>query len=385
MLTYKEFLNEAIKLSQYRDYKKGLDYTVKLLNKEEFGKLVKPQLNQKYDKWFGKEQRIYLPLVSKDIDPIYKEVQNEISKSGYDIDSWKDGLAKKKDSNRTIRIGKLLADNQKLLKDFNERFKGKKPEEEKEYEIVISRHLYDILGQSEDRKWTSCKSLSDGENKHFIISEFEEGLLIAYVIEKGDKNIKNPVARLLIVPYVNANNTKDIFMYVPDRVYGDYVTGFRETVQKWLDDKQGKKIGLYCLSTKNRRIYDDKFPSSINKDTGEESLSDNAEIIQLKMGTIYIIKDTVPIDYSPDYLQRRFHITKDDSYPLSNFIEEILLIPTYDLVQKLLNGEAKQTFIDTAKYLMDNYEDEDKTYYNYYKRMVRLLEKDIWKITYRLG
>lgn len=385
MLSYKQYLSEALKLSQYRN----------------IYKLTTTHYLKKYDNWFGKAKRITLPLSGAESDPTYQEVNNKLSSKGYTISSWKDGIAVKKDSDRVIRIGKLLADDKETLQKFNERFKGKKVSEEKEYEVVISRHSYDIAGMSTDRQWTSCKALTTGENSYFIPSEINDGFLVAYVIEK-DKTIKefimtpkindsndklaNPISRLLIVPYINVNDPSDTFLYVPDRTYGKSVTGFRETVQEWLDKKQGKKSGIYC---KTKTGYDDKFPAKINKDTGEESLQENPSFNLLRLGSIVFYRNTEPLDYSPHRLEK-IVADKKDAYPLATFYEEVYL-DEQAAIQAAIAGEQslKQFFIKTLEDLVERWEDEEEggdrdNYINYYKKILKRVNQGIMKPIFRL-
>jgi hypothetical protein len=374
MLTYKQWLTEAISLSKYR----------------EMFKLVNKDYLKRYEEWFGKDKRITLPLSGAESDPTYQEVNNKISSKGYEISSWKDGLATKKDSKyRVMRIGKLLADDKETLQKFNERFKGKKVSEDKEYEVVISRHAYDLFGQSTDRQWTSCKALTQGENSYYIPSEINDGYLVAYVIEKGDttkEKLADPISRLLIVPYINVNDPDDTFLYVPDRPYGKSVTGFRETVQAWLDKKQGKKSGIYC---KTRTGYDDKYPAKINKDTGEESLQENPEFATLKLGSIPLVSDGGYLDYSPDRI-KRYVVDPKDVYPLSSFIEEVF-IDEYNLKQAAIAGanSLKAHFINTLNYLIGIWEDEEdeeesQRYIKYLNKVKTRIENGTYKISYRL-
>jgi len=460
MKSYKEWLEEALKLSQYRDQYK----------------IFKKHFNKKYDAWFGDAKRIYLPLNGFESDSTYQLVNSKLNSKGYEISSWKDGIAVKKESNRIIRIGKLLADDDSTLKKFNERFKGKNASEEKEYEIVISRHLYDYVSQSTDRQWSSCKNLVDGENKYYIPAEFETDWMIAYVIEKGEEYFKDvhskiskevsdeifnaikktqhrssdviglrgkifdkkefydnitdtrmniikylsdgveegieefkeiidkyekhftvkqvpskeklndPIARLLIVPYFNPNNPEDIFLYVPDRPYGKMVSGFRETVQAWLDKKQGKKTGVYCRTNSG---YDDKYPAKINKDTGEELMHDNPTFNLLTLGYITFFKNGEPTDYSPDNM-KRLVANKDDAYPLSSFMEEVY-IDEASLIEAAIAGvnTLKKYFIDTLEALIDNWENEKEgterdRYLNYYKKLIRMINSGTMAVRFTL-
>ena len=86
--------------------------------------------------------------------------------------------------------------------------------------------------------WDSCKNIEGGCNAHFNPTEIENGALVAYVIEPTDKNIKHPLSRILLVPLMNKNDEDDIVLYA-SQVYGDYVKGFEELVEEWLQEHQG--------------------------------------------------------------------------------------------------------------------------------------------------
>lgn len=349
-MSIQTYIQEAIKLSDYR----------KLVHKniENFEK-------SRYDDWFGgsKIYRVFIPLDFQSQDPIYKEVNRTLKKYGYEIFNWNTGLAKEVSSNKQMRIGKLLQskDETTVLLKFNERFKGKVGASEDEYLVVISRHPYDIAGQSFDRAWSSCKDLQTGSNSKYICPEIEEGALVAYVIKKSDKEspipktvasvsgipnkiidllvsrfswfkewvdeqfirvkqededfgsrsyyavgrlflkkestqerikeedftlynnvlvkgrivekettiskdpVRNPIARNLIVPIISDDDDNDIMLYRIPTIYGQHVTGFAHTVDKWLEEKQGDyDTDDYYVDTD--KIYNNDFSSQIKID-----------------------------------------------------------------------------------------------------------------------
>jgi len=336
---------EAIKLSTYRNamhmpIKKGSNRKViDGANEDIYGrtwwKSISEDYKHRYKEWFDGKWRKFLPI-NKDLSSdLYVEIDDKLSEFDYKIVDWKAGLAQATNSSRQMRIGKLLQSKGEsdLLQKFNERFRGKVADDNTDkYEVVISRHPYDILGQSYDKEWHSCKNLEDGSNRHYLPTEINEGCLVAYVINKKinevgkisdsmkenlffeilglqdaktkitlnwksyfkdeflsifplidikkeypklyeeyglQKNptskdpLKDPIARYLIIPYYNEDNPDDTFLYVSESVYGRHIEGFRETVQQWLDSKQGKKEGIYCLNTK--QIYQDNNDSKISK------------------------------------------------------------------------------------------------------------------------
>jgi len=150
---------------------------------------------------------------------------------------------------------------------------------------------------STDRGWSSCKNLGTktiygkhentvGSNSKYIQDEVFN-LLIAYLIKPEDRNIKNPIARINLVPYLN---NKGQVGYIIDRGGDKYgfsgvlANVFVETAQKWLDSKQGKLLGKYVI---NPFVY---------RDTLEKE---------------YNLKDTLQL---PDWVEESGNIPKDFSY-----------------------------------------------------------------------
>lgn len=239
-------MTEKIELSKYR----------------EIYQQIGEEYKERYEDWFDGKWRITLPLSGAVSDPVYQEINSQLSKLDYEIASWKDGLAKSKKSNRTQRIGRLLSNigNQELLKKFNERHKGKVAYEgdEENLVVVISRHPYDIAGMSYDRSWDSCKHLETGSNKHFIPTEIDAGCLVAYATTTDDTNLQNPISRLLIIPLFNEEDETDTVLYVGDKFYGKSLSTFKQVVEEWLESKQGEvDITQYCFDT--AKVYDDDY------------------------------------------------------------------------------------------------------------------------------
>jgi len=228
---------EAIKLSKARKYVKDWD---------------KDRLKD----WFGGKYRVYIDLekgkaASEDLESeLEQEVKKSLHNTDFEVKDFKKGMAFDKKNKREVKLGKVLS---KIDKNLLQKFANDPNREASKISepiVVISRHPYDIAGQSSDRGWTSCKDLSGGENKRYI--KAETGLaLIAYLIYKDDKNINKPIARILISQF--SNKEKDI-VYVPQFItYGSagvWERAFKDTIQKWLDEKQGKKSGHLKLTPK---------------------------------------------------------------------------------------------------------------------------------------
>ena len=238
MKSFKEFLTEKLKPSQYRDIFKKIDADYKT----------------RYKDWFDGKWRIYLNIGQAKQDQgsdlvAPKQIQDLVQSQGYKVDDYKKGIAVAADGKRIIKIGKLIQkaakdkpedeNIKKVQKDFEQRLSGKEAKSSEGNLVVVSRHPYDIAGQSTDRGWTSCKRLGDGINAYYIPSEIDSGYLVAYEIDNKDLNIRSPKGRILIVPYVNENDPKENFLLPmkPD-TYGAFSKEAFETVKKWLDIKQ---------------------------------------------------------------------------------------------------------------------------------------------------
>ena len=217
------------------------EFLIEALTPEQIAKLYK-DLGSEYDanihdNVFKGKSRIYAPLEaqssnsSEKISSTQKELQNVISNLGYEIDDYKHGLAKKSsDPSKKIKIGKLIKDKELLNKFANDPIRAA-TRQASPLEVVFSRDPIDIAGMSTDRGWVSCMDLDDGPtvNNKYIPADIKNGAIIAYLIRENDKNIDNPLARILIKPYYYKNH----MVLFPDNVYGTNVAGFREVVDKF--------------------------------------------------------------------------------------------------------------------------------------------------------
>ena len=256
-------INEALPLNYAKQITKSVDWKAR------------------HDEWFGGKPRVYVPLVQKLSDEenvasgIELMIKDILEQNGYELIDYQNARAKKKgdDRGQEVKLGKLLQRfNKELLAQFEKDPKRfAKGQADKQPLVVISRHPYDIAGMTQDRKWwnTSCKDLGIknvyGEGTHegayarYIKHEVAQ-LLIAYLIKPDDKNIKNPIARVILVPY--ANRKGEIAYVVAKRVYGSSGSlekVFIDTVEKWLLEKQGRKTGKFNI---NPKVYNDNMPGS---------------------------------------------------------------------------------------------------------------------------
>jgi len=238
-------MNEALKIC---DYKKWVKYVDELIysSYDEFFKYFKD-----HDK---KYYRLYFPLTVTYKNVIPMELKDYLGWNGYTIVDYDEGLIKKRGSDRLIRLGKYLNKNDKrLLKVYNDSKKDFIKKTDDIY-VVISRHPYDIIGMSTDRGWTTCLDLDDkrygGEHNHNL-KIYLKGSLISYMIRKNDRNINNPISRVII----------DRMYYgrlgITGRLYGtysnDYLTFIREWINLYNDYASGNEYFKYKLDDFNKK------------------------------------------------------------------------------------------------------------------------------------
>ena len=151
-----------------------------------------------------------------------------------------------------------------ILKLYDEIPEVKRARENKTktFYIVFSKHAYDIAGMSTNRGWTSCMNLYSGINKHYIQYDVADGTMVAYLVANDDLNIKRPIARVAIKPFVNTDDATDVFYEPEEKVYGTPPHTFLEAVDKIMNEAQPGKTGrfkmvdtLYCDSKRQVTKY----------------------------------------------------------------------------------------------------------------------------------
>ena len=257
-------ITEALKPSQYRPLVKGWD-------KARYADIF---TNPKY-KHDKKGYRVFIPIGAttvSELSPVQAEIENSLQQSGFAIADYTKGMAQQKDTKRNIKIGKLLT---KLKQpDLLNKFNTDKTREgtKKEYMVVISRHPYDIGGQSTDRGWRSCMNLVDGEFKQYVPIDVAVGTVVAYVTDKNDPDLKNPTGRLSIKPFVDILGSTHVEFGIEDRVYGTKVPGFVEAVTKWVDEINDQNIldDIVVFQLDPRLYHDSAITSTVKGGSKEE-------------------------------------------------------------------------------------------------------------------
>lgn len=258
-----KIINEAISIKNAR--KRGL-------TRNNSGSYRNNKINDVFD---GKDRLIFpIDIESDELNietkgPLFSKIEELLSKE-YNIsissfDNYKKGLSYKKedrDKKQPYKIGKLLKklvdkgnDDAKVLYDSfvndpKRRTKGS-------YNVVISRHPYDVAGMSTDRNWSSCMNLgykpieyseerTKGQYSYSVKNDIWEGTLVAYLVSDEDRHkngklaIRRPLSRTLIKPF-ESKDKKDR-AYGTGKVYGVANSLFRSFVRKWTEDNLNNEL-----------------------------------------------------------------------------------------------------------------------------------------------
>jgi hypothetical protein len=124
--------------------------------------------------------------------------------------------------------------------------------------VIFARHPYDIAGMSYGRTWRSCMHLVDGELREFVKKDIKFGTIAVYLTKANDVTLSNPLARVLVKPYINLKNINDVILYPEAKTYGkidnpkkfiDYLDYVLEKIQN-----MGEEYKLLsCLNPDSKR------------------------------------------------------------------------------------------------------------------------------------
>lgn len=235
--------SKSIKLSEVRKYHK--------IWKECGGDV-------RYSEIFNGKNRIYIDYneveTTKKISDVQKSVTSLLKEKGYTIKNYIEGTASKETNSNEFKIGKILQRIDTVIKNQfdSDATRDCVKVNKSGLKIVISKHPLDIASMSTGRGWSSCMDIRIGQNKRYVKEDIREGTLVAYLIKDTDLNIKHPIARVLIKPYVNAK--KNVMLITENRVYGTTKKGFQESITAWLKTVQSEERGIYFL---NEKLYKD--------------------------------------------------------------------------------------------------------------------------------
>jgi hypothetical protein len=161
---------------------------------------------------------------------------------------------------------------QKLKKEYEDLIKNNPDTED-----ILRKQNYEKLSRGEDIDFDGMKKKFDdatavskkidklkkeiesrkerGQNVKYIIEDVKEGSLVSYLINKNDRDIKNPISVLNIKPYINEQNKNDFILVSDEQMYGQGRPEFKQTVDNILSEINGVgKEGFYCL---NKKLYAD--------------------------------------------------------------------------------------------------------------------------------
>lgn len=130
--------------------------------------------------------------------------------------------------------------------------------------IVISRNKYDVAEVGTNKNWSSCLNLGGGWgpagdsqdrgiNAHRATQDVSIGCLAAYLVEKDDLELNDPIARLSIKPFINHTMPGKVALGVHDTVYqrrGKLCpAAFQKLVREWADgiNATAELDGLFTL------------------------------------------------------------------------------------------------------------------------------------------
>jgi hypothetical protein len=197
------------------------------------------------------------------------EIQSVLEPYNFSIKDYKDGLALDTKNNREIKIGRALDIVSKKEPDAKElidryaaiKSKGATSKDE-DLMIVFSSAKYDITGMSTGREWRSCMNVIDGENMHYVKVDIKEGSIICYLTTISDTDLKKPLGRILIKPYFNSENNKDVILYAEYKTYGLKVPNPEKFIDV-VDDYMEKTQNLSGVYKRLGCLYPDSDRTSV--------------------------------------------------------------------------------------------------------------------------
>jgi hypothetical protein len=180
------------------------------------------------------QERTYVDVKPNEIrvdieeDPILVDFLNGL---GYEIVDYKDGTARREGSDRVTSIGKIkaLKKNKEMLERYTERLGGQM-KDFSNLQLVFTYNPRDIAEASTNRGWTSCADFKGGgPAANQLPNKIKFGGMLVYLINKNDKNIKRPIARLTLRRFIDKTN--GTFIMLPEyKCYGAKVYGLTEKV-----------------------------------------------------------------------------------------------------------------------------------------------------------
>lgn len=270
MKNLRDIVNEKLSMSQYRPYSKtkrdpraeawltAFWERIKSMPGAEVSRnnyrIYFPFKISESDLDLGSQQSSYSNNASADLRD---SIESILKKKGYIVKKvdyihgkfWYEIQTQRGPKLREANIGKAIKDDKDLLDQFAaDPVRLTANLDGKNMMIVLSNHSYDIAGMSTNRKWTSCMNILDGPKRDFVLEDIKWGTVVAYLIDKDDKNINNPLGRILIKPYIS--DTGEIVYYPEPTVYSPYVglDSVREFLAEMCEKISGGMTYLYKIA-----------------------------------------------------------------------------------------------------------------------------------------
>jgi hypothetical protein len=289
------YLFEALKPSEFRELMQvGRDLAMKRIGG------IWDKLKSQADSTNRNGDRLFFEISAS---PLEDKLHRYLKANNYEIVDYKGGLVRKMGDKNNVKIVKVLSilgkndptasklqRNYELLKSVDKLndYDSAKSESAvaEDYIMVISKSPYDLGGMTTDRKWDfSCMNLRGGVNKHFVPIDIKLGTLVSFLVNPTDKNIKNPIGRILIKPYLELDNKDEVLYGIEHNKvkYGKDNPEYVKTLVNVLDKAQEEKTGVFRLDEKLYADAGKQFKSSNSKDVPPERI---LEYFKIKNYTI---------------------------------------------------------------------------------------------------
>jgi hypothetical protein len=157
-----------------------------------------------HDQIFEGQDRCYFRIQATGVGKIQQRVEDFLSANGYTVLDYQTGIATEAAEDRhgkqQFKIGRLLKDNEALLKSYSEdpiRGIGN-------LMVVMSRDPMDIAKMSTNRGWRSCMS-HDGFNFRYVYDDIRQGTVVSYLTSMTDPMIHDPLSRVSLKPFTRVS------------------------------------------------------------------------------------------------------------------------------------------------------------------------------------
>lgn len=217
--------------------------------------------SKKTNNLFEGPDKHIIPVASDkdaDIEP-NDEIARHLKEHNYTISHYLNGKVIEPKYGREMNIAKALNKidpSGELTNKFNSdpnRAGAKRLHDD--LEVVISKHPHDVAGMSTNRDWTSCMEMDIGGYHNHLKHDLAEGTHVAYLVAKGDHDIKNPISRIALKPFKANDGSGHRVLRPEGTTYGIHSTNFEETVSRWAATNHPlkPKVTYYPL----KKLYND--------------------------------------------------------------------------------------------------------------------------------